>query len=160
MPTEAFAVRVDGLQALKKAMKAIGDTNAPFLTRAMEQAGPLVAAEVPKDAPRHLRGAVAFVGVRGIGGNVRALIEVSAPDANRQEFGRAPKPYLHSGTARGRRRTYKLKRAGYVYKGSKARPYVGVKNKDHALGRALPIVGPIIERAILAEWNDLRPDTP
>jgi hypothetical protein len=70
-----------------------------------------------------------------------------------KEFGRAPKPYRSRGSKKGKRATYNLRSGGYVYKGSKPRPYVGLKNRDHAIAKIQLSAPPTIWRHLLDAWN-------
>lgn len=151
----SWGVEVTGKNRLGRALALLGDGDAPFLRKALDESGKLFEHLERSGAPRHIVGSIAFVGVTGAGANQKAIITAKAPDARRQEFGRAGKPYRTRGSARGKRATYNLKAAGYTYKGSKERPYIGVKRQDHAIAAAKPQITEKLTNAIHAEWERL-----
>lgn len=151
MPTTRVGIAVEGIPSIRKALTAVGD--GAWLTKSMDEIGRDGRVDIQMDAPRHLINNVGFIGVRGEGTATRAMFKVSAPDAARQEFGRAPKPYRSRGSKKGKRATYNLRSGGYVYKGSKPRPYVGLKNRDHAIAKIQASAPPTIWRHLLDAWN-------
>lgn len=151
MVNTRIGITVEGIPSIRKALTAVGD--GAWLKKSMDEVGRDGRVEVQMDAPRHLINSIGFIGVRGEGTATRAMFKVTAPDAARQEFGRAPKPYKTRGSKKGKRATYNIKRSDYVYKGSKPRPYVGLKNRDHALKRIEVKAPPIIWRNLMEAWN-------
>lgn len=151
-----WGIDVRGKNALQRACKLFEDTELPVLRKTLEDAGRIFAGDVKREAPRHLVDAIEFTGIKGAGANQRAIVEASAPDAARQEFGRRPMPYNLPNRKKIRLDiAMALAKKGYKYRGSKARPYFGIKEGDHAIGRAKPEIEAKIRLAMKQEWERL-----
>lgn len=142
---------------LKRALKLLGETDAEYLRDAMDKAGEIITEEVARRAPGSMRGRVAFGGVKGVGGNVRAVGQVTHPGAKSMEFGRvfyyrgfqgnnrpgSPRTSMKSGT--------KFRAA----RGQRAKPFIGIVNGDQAMAAARPRVVPVILAGIAKQWDDI-----
>lgn len=152
-----FEIPDKELTKLKRALKTLGERDAPFLAEAMERAGQIVNEEVARRAPGSMAGKVTFGGVKGVGGNVRALGYVTHPGAKSMEFGRR---FYYRGFAGNNRQSSPRgsMKSGTRFespRGQKARPFIGIVNGDAAMAAAKPKVVPLILAGISATWDDL-----
>lgn len=143
------SIQVTGVTALKRALKAVGETDAPFLRTAVDEGGHLLEWAVRGSAPGTMASKVAFVSLRGSGVNVKALVKVNHPGAKAMEFGR--KKYYRGFTGRRQKATG----TPFQARGQQAKPFVGVRNLDHAIGAVKPDIENKINQAVVNEWERL-----
>lgn len=141
-------IEVSGAKALTKALKTLGQKNAPFLRLAFAVLGHQFATEVEHRAQGGIARTVAFAGVKGGGARVSAVVKVSHPGAASMEFGRTL--YYEGYTDRHMKATGRKKRAS---RGQRPQPYMGVIRGDQAIGVMTPRAKAFLERAIEAEWD-------
>lgn len=149
----SFGVEFKNINRFKRAMKLIGDGDAPYLRAALNDAGEIADDEVSHFAPGALASAVAFTGVKGSGANSKAVIKVRHPGARPMEFGRTM--YYRGWTGKPRGRGYIKGHGGTKFKvarGQAARPYVGLRNKDKAIESMSPKVTKMLGEAVQKEW--------
>ena len=145
--TQAWKIEVRGAKSLHKALQILQETDAPFLREALETSGNLLRSEAAQRAPAGIAQTVAFVGVKGKGAQLRALIRVKHPGGKSMEFGRQ---YYYRGY-RGRQ----MKMTGQRFKaakGQKAKPYLGIIKGDAAIAAARDKVETLILDAFEKEW--------
>ena len=145
----SWGIEVKGITRLKGAMKVLGETDAPFLRDAVEQGGNLLEDAV-KGRAGSLAGVTSMTGVKGAGAAVRALVVVKDGRAKAVEFGRTT--YYRGYTGRKQKATGQKFKSS---KGQKARPFVGIKKADQAIGSVAPQVVPLIAKAFEKEWERL-----
>ena len=152
MAAVKWGVEVSGVNRLKRAMKVLGETDAPFLRTALTQGGQVLDQETGARAPGGIAQTVAFVGIKGTGATLRAVVTVKHPGAKAMEFGRTKYYRGYTGKGKGSRKR------GTAFKaspGQKARPYLGVKKYDHAIGASKPRVQKLLTDAINATWESV-----
>lgn len=149
MAVAKIGIEVKGATALNRAMKALGETDAPFLGQAIDDGGKLLQGAVRPRAPGGMASKVEFSGVKGSGANLRALVKVKHPGAKSMEFGRTK--YYEAFTGRRQKATGRK----VTRRGQQARPFVGVRNMDRAVGAVKPDIQVLIERAYTKEWDRL-----
>lgn len=157
MPSQVASVRleVSGINRLRRAMRALGEKDAPFLRDAVDQISRRTEREVRQRAPGSMAGTVQFAGVRASGVRTYGLIRINHPGAKSMEFGRRQYYFGYKGRAM-RSGTKRV-----VARGQRARPFVGVVNQDAAIGAVAPLARQLWEDAIEREWDRLSalPDT-
>ena len=137
---------------LMKALQVLGEEDTPFLRAALWRSGNRYKSEIMARAPSFVRRTVDR-GVQRFGSGLKFSAGVDHPAARRFEFGRNPRPY---GVSRGvffRSAGTRGTRAGYVYKGQRPRPYVGVISGAHATGAARPYAEDQLRQAVSDEWD-------
>lgn len=142
-----LSIKVEGANRLKRAMRLLSEAEAPFLKAALEEGGELLADEAGGRGPGRIGQSVSFVGVRGAGGALRALSRATHPGARSMEFGRTT--YYRGFTGRQQKATGTRFKAA---RGQKARPFVGIKRSDAAIGATRPRIAALLSEAIAAEW--------
>jgi hypothetical protein len=146
---------VEGMPELKRALKEIGEKDAPFLAEAMETVGHDLEANVAGRAPGSMGGKTQFVGVKGAGASQRAVVSVRHPGAAVREFGRGQM------TISARRKKalswpgarHPVRRAHQA--GRPPRPFIGIKAGNLAVGATMDEAPSIIGRAVEREWARL-----
>lgn len=142
-------VEVKGAKALTRALKSLGETEAPFLKQVLEDSGRLLEQATRSRAPGGIASKVDFTGVKGKGGAVRAVVTVKHAGAKSMEFGRTT--YYEGFRGRAQKATgHKVKR-----KGQTAKPFMGVKRGDHAIGAVTDDVKTRLVRGYEQEWERL-----
>ena len=141
-------IKVAGAKALKRALKVLGETDAPFLREALEQSGKLLRAATAKRAPGSIAAAVAFAGVKGTGGALRAPLKIKHPGAIPMEFGRVH--YYRGFTGRRQKATGQRFKAS---PGQKAKPFLGVVSGGGAIAEVRDEVEKLIRVAFEREWE-------
>jgi len=148
------SIQVTGATALKRALKAVGETDAPFLRQAVEEGGRLLEVAVRGMAPGAMAQTVQFVAVRGSGANVKALVRVTHPGAKAMEFGRHK--YYRDFTRPLRKGGMKATGTQFTAsRGQKAKPFVGVRNLDQAIGSVKDEIKDKLSQAVVKEWERL-----
>ncbi len=146
--TAAISIETTGLKELKKAMKAIGDKQSPYLRPVLEDLGGDLASATADRATGGIASASKFVKVRGKGAAISALIHVNHPGAKSAEFGR--KFYYRGFTGRDQKATgQRFKPAG----GQKAKPFAGIIKGDQAIGSVRNDARQRIGKAIEQEFR-------
>lgn len=146
--TATVGIEVTGAKAITRALKVLGETDAPFLKDALEESGHLLERATESRAPGGMAQKVAFVGVKGRGATLKATVVVRHAGGKSMEFGRL---YFYRGY-RGRA----MKATGQRFrssKGQKAKPFVGITRQDQAIGAVAPEVRQKIETAFEREWE-------
>lgn len=149
--TAKVSIQVTGAKALKRALKELGDTEAPFLRQAVDEGGHLLELAVRGMAPGAMAQTVRFVAVRGSGANVKALVRVTHPGAKAMEFGRHT--YYKGFTRPLHKGGMKATGTPFQSRGQKARPFVGVMKLDQAIGSVKDEIQTKIEQAFVKEWE-------
>lgn len=140
-------IEVTGANKLRRALKVLGERDAPYLREALTDAGELLASETRRRAPGGIARTVDFTRVTGKGATQRATVVVRHPGAKAMEFGRST--YYRGFT--GRR--MKLTGTPFRSRGQRARPYAGVIKGDQAIGAVAARAREAIETAIEREWE-------
>jgi hypothetical protein len=103
---------------------------------------------------------VAFVGVRGKGGQLRAVVTMKHPGARSMEFGRFNYYRGFQGNNRNgaKRGKGSVKGSGHKFqvlkgRGQSPKPFLGVIEGGHAIGAVKDDVEQLLTAAIRAEWN-------
>lgn len=135
--TARVGIQVEGAKQLQKALRVLGEKDAPFLKEALETSGRMLSREAGSRAPGGIGRAVKFTAVRGKPSGLRAIVNVKHPGSRSMEFGR--KWY-----GRPRRR---------VARGQQARPYMGIIRGDAAVGATNDEVKRLISDAFDKEWE-------
>lgn len=137
--TASWNVRVDGVAQVNRVCKLFGETDAPFLREALDECGAMLARETVSRAPGGLARATRYIGIRGRGMALRAIVQVKHPGSRSMEFGR--KWYYAGAVGAGnnspglKRGKGSMKRGKRVARrGQKARPYAGITTGGGAMG--------------------------
>lgn len=149
--SSAISMEVAGRKSLSRALKLMGDGDAPFIRAALEEGAKLVGDSARGYARGSIASGITYEGLKGTGVGSRALIKARHPGSKSMEFGRTLYPV-------GYRRTGGRISGGTKtkHRGQTARPFIGVKERNAALGEAIPrIAGEIFPAAIAAEWARL-----
>lgn len=145
-----FAIELDGraVTRLNGALKVLGERDAPFLRKALEESAQDLAGEIRQRAPGSIGQKVELRGVKGTGASIRATGSDLHPGARSMEFGRV---WYWTGYTRTGNRIQggqKVKRTG-----QQARPFMGVIDGGHAIGAVAPKAKARIMAAISQEWE-------
>jgi len=143
-----IGIEVTGAKAISRALKVLGETDAPFLREAMEDSGRLLEGATRSRAPGSMAQKTDFTKVSGKGATLRATVVVRHAGAKSMEFGRLN--YYRGFTDR------RMKATGQRFKsskGQKAKPFVGIIKGGQALAAVEPQVRQKIEAAIEKEWD-------
>lgn len=163
--TAQWSVQLDGAGTLQKALRVLAEPDAPFLREGLEKAGQVLAGEVGRRAPGGIARTVSFVGVKGNAANLRALISVRHPGARSMEFGRvwyyrkASRSSAPAGIGNNRpgsKRARSSMKRQFKFRadpGQRAKPFMGVKDGDGAIGASQERVKAILSDAIEKQWN-------
>lgn len=148
MAASTISIAVEGDKQIKRALKALGETEAPFLKGALDKGGRMLGQAAEGRVHHSIAASMQYAGVKGVGGALRAVGTFKHPGARSMEFGRT---YYYRGfTGRRQKATgHKVKVSG----GQKARPFVGIKRGDAAIGQVREPVQRLIREAIDAEWT-------
>lgn len=146
-----WGIELNGARQLNRALKALGETDAPFLREALEESGELLRKAAARRWPGSSGGRVRFAGVRGGKGHtLRAVVAMDHPGARSMEFGR----FNYYRGFRGRA----VKATGQRFavpagRGQKPRPFLGIVHGDAAIAEVKEDVGRLLGAAINAEWE-------
>lgn len=143
-----IGIEVKGAKTLGRALKVLGETDAPFLREALTEAGQLLEAATRGRAPGSMAQKVDFVGVKGKGATLKATVVVRHAGAKSMEFGRVN--YYRGFTDR------RMKVTGQRFKssrGQKPKPFVGIIAGGQALGQVEPKAKELIIGAFAKEWQ-------
>ena len=143
-----IGLEVKGAKALQRAFKLLGETDAPFLKKALEESGELLEGATRSRAPGSMAQKVAFTRVSGKGATLRATVVVRHAGAKSMEFGRLY--YYRDFQGRAMKATGQRFRSG---KGQKAKPFVGVISGGQAMAAVEPQVRAKIQAAYEKEWE-------
>jgi len=144
------SIEVHGVKSLTRVLKALAEDDAPFLRKALEEAGALLEREIESRAPGSMPATVTFRGVTGSAPRLRASIRVKHPGAKSMEFGRSW--YYRDFMGRAQKATGQRFRAS---PGQRPKPFIGIIKGDAAVGAVRPRLEQIINEAIEAEWHRL-----
>ena len=150
----SFEVDEESLRRLRLALKAVGETDAPAFTDAMQDVGRRLVSNVRSHAPNGaLAGATKYDGLnRGHGLSIRALGMVDDPRAKSFEFGRTR--FYHR-FQRGGKGSQKRGVPFKSYPGMRPRPFVGIKDGGEAIGQTAPYARTRILQGIAETWESL-----
>lgn len=145
-----MGVEILGVKEMGKALKAVGDTEAPFVTEALEWAGPHMVASAKTFAPNSsIANAISFIGVKGKGIRQRAVVRAKHPAGASFEFGRL---WYYTGySGRDARGGIRVRR----YPGFAKKPYLGIVKRDKALGEVSEEITDRLMDAMVKEWRRL-----
>lgn len=158
-------IYLEGSKSLARAMRVLGDQDAPFLKDALVKSNNLLAAEIRSRATGGLANSVHIIGLKGEGSarGLRAVVQVRHPGSRSVEFGRV-KYYTDftGGNNRpgSKRKKGSIRRTGTLVtrRGQRPRTYVGIKHGSHAIGATAPEISKILSEAIDKEWARLAED--
>jgi hypothetical protein len=150
VPAVRIGIQVTGATALKRALKAVGETDAPFLRQALDESGNILSDATRSRAKGSIAGTVHMTGVQGVGGALRATVEITHPGAKAMEFGRHT--YYKGFKGRQQKATGQKFRAS---RGQQAKPFVGVKEGGQAVGASRPDIERKLTDAMTHEWERL-----
>lgn len=155
--TSTLNIEVDqkSLRQLTGALKALGESNAPYLREALDDAGQRFTSEVRRRARGGIAAKVRGKGVTGKGTALRFRGVVAHPGARSEEFGRVW--YWRGYRGRAMSATGRRFRVG-AGKGQKARPYLGVMKGDAAIGATVLFARQRILRGVDDEWSRIGGD--
>lgn len=134
-----LSIELKGKERLEKALDALADPNAAYLTDAIERAGRNLTSAIGRRAPGGMGRAVVFGGVKGSPAGIRAVGSVKHPGALSMEFGR------RSWTRQGQRVQHTP--------GQVARPIYGVARGDAAIGDVAGETERELTEAIVQTWE-------
>lgn len=146
-----WGIDLQGARALNRALKALAETDAPFLRQALEESGELLRNAAARRWPGRSGGRVRFAGVRGGKGHtLRAVVAMDHPGARSMEFGR----FNYYRGFRGRA----VKATGQKFavgtgRGQRPRPFLGIVDGDAAIAEVQDEVGAKLGAAIDLEWE-------
>lgn len=138
-------IEVKGAGQLQKALRVLGEADAPFLRAALEESGRDLAGQAARRAPGGIGRAVQFTGVKGKANGLRAVGVVKHPGSRSMEFGR--KFWMR----RGQRIAHSP--------GQRPRPYLGVVQGDAAIGAVKEDAQRRIADAFEREWERIGAET-
>lgn len=144
----AIEIDQDSLKRLTKALKVLGEADAPYLREAVSESGQRFATAVRSHAPGSMGGQVVERGVSGSGTGLRYKGVVTHPGARSREFGRGW--YYRAYTGRKMKSGTKFKSAG-----QQAVPFLGVMKGDAATGEVRPYVVERMLRGIRQTWEGM-----
>lgn len=165
--TGNMRIEVEGLREFRAACRQLGETDAPFLRKALIEAGQILTAEARRALPGqaitagHRSPAEAFkvraLGVRGKPPNLRFVVSVAHRGVRSYEFGR----YLYTRESKQRGRIHAESRrelraqwqAGG--RGQPARPFLGVAGGGGAIAASQDRVEELLGDAIFEEAKRL-----
>lgn len=160
--TASWRLETPDIAAEIAALDELGKVDAPELKAALDTGTRLTAREAGARAGGSIGAAVKASGVQKSGSGVTVMqgrIRVAHPAAKVREFGRHffyvsknPGAVVGMGNNRGSAKRVKgsMKRRGRkVYRqGQAARPFLGVKNRDQAIGKVAPRVMELVQAAV------------
>lgn len=149
MARAGVSIEVTGMGAMKRRLKALDELDAPEMVTRLDKISRLADAEVSRDAPGSMGGRVSTRPAKKLGATI-VFGTVKHPGAKAMEFGRTT--YYTGYKGRNQKSGTKVKRSG-----QKARPFVGIKQGDHAIGRLAEPVRRELAEGILDVWN--RPES-
>ena len=144
-------VQVEGATALQKKARLLGEEDMPYLRPALERSGDRLAGAAASRAPGGIGRAVDFGGVSGKAHGLRANVLVKHPAAKATEFGRTT--YYEGFTDRQQKKTGRPFRSA----GQRARPFIGIKEGNAAIGSTKDEIRDDIADAVSKEWERLEP---
>ena len=133
---------------LDKALRVLGETDAPFLRAALEDVGSRFASEIRSRAPGGIAGQVGQPVIKGKLGQLKSVGAVRHPGSRSMEFGRV---WYRSGYTVVNHKFVggtKVKRRGQT-----ARPFVGVIKGDAATAATQPYARERLTEAVEREWD-------
>lgn len=133
-------------------LKAIGEQEAPYLRQALEESAQLMVDEIQSRAPTVVRPTVGSRPVRSVTSG--AVVEVRHPAAKPLEFGVRKRHWRRPRRAKmlygpGMQHPVRRTRWGPF----KARPFIGIVDRRHAIGAAEPRIRELLAQAIEREWE-------
>lgn len=160
-----FGIQVEGLDALKRALKLFDEPNPPFLRAALQEAQMIVADAAEARAPGGIKKSLFVRPLRGKGAMTMAPITIKHPGARSMEFGRVwyykARPGTEGKIGNNRPGSKRQKRSIVAAStkvrrsGQKARPYIGIVNRDQAIGATHDKVQELLRDAVAKEWARL-----
>ncbi len=165
----AWGVEIQGATQLKRALKVLGEKDAPFLREALTEAGHILQHETSSRAPGGIARKVGFTGVKGVGGALRAVVKIDHPGGRSMEFGRIwyyrqSTYYRQHGEKSGignNRPGSKRVKGGIKAKAQKSvdgggqqnRPYLGIVDGGAAIAASKSRVVELLNDAFEREWE-------
>lgn len=141
--------KVEGLNGLRRAARALGEEEMPYLRGALLESASLVAQSARGFAKGGIASAVAAPRM-GASRSPAAKFDVRHPGSRSMEFGRV---WYWRGFKRGRGRIIGGRKVRST--GQKPRPYIGIVNGDAAVGSTSERVKQLIADAVSREWDRL-----
>lgn len=147
MANVKIGIEVKGAKALTRALKTLGETEAPFLRQALDDSGTMLEQATRSRAPGGIASKVNFTGVKGKGGALRSVVVVKHGGAKAMEFGR--RNYYRGFTNRKQKATGQK----FTSKGQQAKPFMGVRAGNQAIGAVRDDITNRLNRAFEDEWT-------
>lgn len=145
--TVGMKIRVEGLKAVQNGLRELGVTDTPYLRKALENIGNVLAIAMEAVKP-YSSYKVGRPRVLGKAPALRVSVGIEHPGARSMEFGRI---YYYRGyTGRAMRATgYKIASEP----GQKARPFLGIISGPSVVETIRPYAEPLIIAALQTEWE-------
>lgn len=145
MARAGFSIEVTGVKAMTRKLKALEEMEAPEIQSALGTIAHLADREVTSRAPGSMAGRVTTKPGKKLGGSI-TLGVVKHPGSKAMEFGRTT--YYQGYHGRNQKSGQKVKR-----KGQPARPYVGIKTGQQAMGALAGPVARELTEAVQKVWD-------
>lgn len=145
--TSGVGIEIQGIKQLSRALRALGETDAPFLREALDRSGRQLAGAIRRHADGGIADAVEFRGVKGGASALRAALRIKHPGSRSMEFGRVWYYRGYSGRA--------VKETGSRFRarGQKAKPFIGIVRGDAAIGEVGDEIQADLAQAFEDEWE-------
>lgn len=145
MARAGVSIEVTGITSMKKKLAALEEMDAPEITESLGRIARLADSEVSRRGPGSMGAKVSTTPAKKLGATI-VLGAVKHPGAKAMEFGRTT--YYEGYTGRKVKGGRKVKRTG-----QKARPFVGIKTGDQAMGALREPAARELMDGIEAVWN-------
>lgn len=145
MARAAFAIETEGFNAMRRKLKALDELDAPEMASSLDKIARLTDSEVSSRAPGSMGGKVATRPAKKLGATI-TFGTVKHPGAKSMEFGRTTYYRGYTGRAQKSGQSFKAN------PGQKARPFVGIKRGDQAMGRLVEPVRRELASGVAAVW--------
>ncbi len=131
--TAAVSLQVSGLNATRRAARALGDKDAPYVREVLDESGNDLARAARSLGKGAVGRRVSYQGVKGQGFGARAIVKAEHPGSRAAEFGRR---FYLTGYKRVKGRAIGGRKI--ARRGQAAKPFIGVVNQDAAIGQISP----------------------
>ncbi len=145
-------IDVEGIGALTRALKVLGETDAPHLREGLEKGAGILHGAAVARAGGSIGQSIEMVGIRGKGGALRYVLRIRHKGGRSREFGRV---WFYRGY-RGRavKATGRRFKAGALGSaGQRPRPFIGIVRGDAAIGETADQIRDVMAEAISQEWE-------
>ena len=142
------SIQIEGLTLMKKRLRALEELDSPEITEALARIDRRTAAEVANRAPGSMSGKVTTKPAKKLGATIETG-RVKHPNARSTEFGRV---YYYRGYKGHNQKSGERFKVGAGH-GQKARPFVGIKKKDAAIGALAEPIARELVAGVTATWK-------